>query len=68
MSEYNCFRTAHAEWDKCGKVSNMEQGPDITQQVCYILVKMEYDRCMVNLKKQVIKEHKEENARQNEAK
>ena len=68
MSEYNCFRIARAAWDKCGTVSNMEQGPDVTQQVCYILVKLDYDRCMANLKKQVLKEHKEDNAGKNEAK
>ena len=64
MSEHHCFHAANIEWNKCSEIMPAKTGPDIEKQVCYIIAKLGYDRCLGNLKKQGVTEHKEENARE----
>ncbi len=51
MSEHHCFHAANIEWNKCSTIESIGSGPDIEKQVCYIMVKLGYDRCVGNLKK-----------------
>ena len=62
MSEQTCFQDAIIAWNKCSTNESIGSGPDIEKQVCYIMAKLAYDRCVGNLKKPV---HIGDNAREN---
>ncbi len=64
MSEQTCFQEANVAWNKCSAIESIGSGPDIEKQVCYIMAKLGYDRCVGNLKKPVhIGDNVRENAR-----
>jgi hypothetical protein len=45
-----CVDKFLAMWEACHAVKNDTPGPNIDQQICYTIVRMDYQACLVDLK------------------